>query len=416
MSTRLALVGATELLRLPTPELERLPQSRAEEMTLEPGDLVIDGELIAGFVPDSSCARANAEGCAVVPGFVDCHTHLPFGGWRAEEYAQKVAGTPYADIARAGGGIRASARALATLSDEQILSQARALAAEMLSHGTTTFECKSGYGLSVEGELRALRLAGRLLDEVPQSGSVTALLAHAIPDGFSASSWIDQVEGMLDAVQSQTRANALDIFVETFAFSNEDLQRLGRCAAERGMTLRTHVEQLSTRGSVPIAVAAGARSVDHLSCMPLADIPVLVDSDCAAVLLPGAEFLGAEHTAPARELADSGAICVLATDLNPGTSPITSMPLIAGLAVRRYGWTIKQALLAMTLNAAWVLERSHEVGALSPGRRADVLLLDGPVDQIPYRFGHNPVAAVIVGGQLAWVREDHAWRFPELVA
>jgi imidazolonepropionase len=416
VSTRLALVGATELLRLPTPELERLPQSRAEEMTLEPGDLVIDGELIAGFVPDSSCARANAEGCAVVPGFVDCHTHLPFGGWRAEEYAQKVAGTPYADIARAGGGIRASARALATLSDEQILSQARALAAEMLSHGTTTFECKSGYGLSVEGELRALRLAGRLLDEVPQSGSVTALLAHAIPDGFSASSWIDQVEGMLDAVQSQTRANALDIFVETFAFSNEDLQRLGRCAAERGMTLRTHVEQLSTRGSVPIAVAAGARSVDHLSCMPLADIPVLVDSDCAAVLLPGAEFLGAEHTAPARELADSGAICVLATDLNPGTSPITSMPLIAGLAVRRYGWTIKQALLAMTLNAAWVLERSHEVGALSPGRRADVLLLDGPVDQIPYRFGHNPVAAVIVGGQLAWVREDHAWRFPELVA
>jgi imidazolonepropionase len=132
------------------------------------------------------------------------------------------------------------------------------------------------------------------------------------------------------------------------------------------------------------------------------------------VLLPGAEFIGAEHLAPGRELADSGAVCVLATDLNPGTSPITSMPLIAGLAVRRYNWSIKEALLAMTLNAAWVLERSHDVGALSAGRRADVLLLDGPVSQIPYRFGHNPVAAVIIAGRLAWVREDHAWRFERI--
>ena len=416
MSAPLALVGATEVLRLPEEGLERLPQSRADELRLEPGDLVIDGEHIAGFEADSSCARVNAEGCAVLPGFIDCHTHLPFGGWRAEEYAEKVAGTPYAEIARAGGGIRASAKALATLGDEQILAQAHALAAEMLRHGTTTFECKSGYGMSIEGELRALRLAGRLLDEVPQSGSVTALLAHAIPDGYTTATWMDAVEGMLDTVQSQTRANALDIFVETFAFSNEDMQRLGRRAGERGMTLRTHVEQLSTRGSVPLAIAAGARSVDHISCMPVADIAALVGSDCAAVLLPGAEFIGAEHTPPARELADSGAICVLATDLNPGTSPISSMPLIAGLAVRRYNWSIKEALLAMTLNAAWVLERSHETGALSRGRRADVLLLDGPVSQIPYRFGHNPVAAVIIAGRPVWVRDDHAWRFEELAA
>jgi imidazolonepropionase len=406
-----ALSSAAEVLRLPEEGLERLAQSRAHELRLEPGDLVIEGERIAGFAAEPGCARVDCTGCAVVPGFIDCHTHLPFGGWRAQEYALKVAGRPYEQIARGGGGIRASARALAESSDHQVLAQAQALAEEMLRHGTTTFECKSGYGLSVDGELRALRLAGRLLDELPQAGTVTALLAHAVPDGFTGASWMDEVEGMLEAVQAQTRATALDIFVESIAFSNEDLTRMGRLARERGLALRAHVEQLGSHGSVPVAIAAGARSVDHLACMPVGDIPALAASDCAAVLLPGAEFIGNERLAPGRELADGGAVCVLATDLNPGTSPIVSMPLIAGLAVRRYGWSVKEALLAMTLNAAWVLGVSQEVGALSAGRRADVLLLDAPVAQLPYRFGHNPVAAVIIAGRPVWVRDDHAWRF-----
>lgn len=410
----LLLAGAAEVLRLPDDGLERLPQSRAAELMLEPGDVVLEGERIAGFEADAGCARIDCTGCAVLPGFVDCHTHLPFAGWRAHEYALKVAGLGYAEVARQGGGIRASARALAEASDHQVLAQARALAEEMLRHGTTTLECKSGYGLSADGELRALGLAGRLLDSVPQAGTVTALLAHAVPDGFTAASWMDEVEGMLGRVQSETRASALDIFVESIAFGNEELTRMGRLARERGLVLRAHVEQLGAHGSVPVAIAAGARSVDHLSCMPLGDIPALADAECAAVLLPGAEFIGDEHVAPGRELADAGAVCVLATDLNPGTSPITSMPLVAGLAVRRYGWSVKEALLAMTLNAAWVLGRAGETGALCVGRRADVLLLDAPVEQIPYRFGHNPVAAVIVAGRPVWVREDHAWRFAEV--
>jgi imidazolonepropionase len=411
VSSTLTLSGAAEVLRLPDDELERLPQTRADELTLEPGDVVIVGELIAGFEADASSPRVNCEGCALVPGFIDCHTHLPFAGWRAQEYALKVAGTPYAEIARQGGGIRSSAAALAAADDDQVLDQAGALAAEMLRHGTTTFECKSGYGLWVEGEMRALRLADQLLEQVPQAGTVTALLAHAVPEGHTASSWMDTVEGILGRVRSETRAGALDIFVESIAFSNHDLTRMGSLAQEHGMMLRAHVEQLSSHGSVPVAIAAGARSVDHLSCMPTDDIPALAASDCAAVLLPGAEFIGNEHLPPARELADGGAVCVLATDLNPGTSPIVSMPLIAGLAVRRYNWSIKEALLAMTLNAAWVLGGSANVGALSVGRRADVLLLDAPVSHIPYRFGHNPVAAVIIAGEPVWVRPDHAWRF-----
>jgi imidazolonepropionase len=283
----------------------------------------------------------------------------------------------------------------------------------MLRHGTTTIECKSGYGLSVDGELRALRLADELGDQIPQTSSVTALLAHAVPDGFTASTWMDAVEGMLDRVRTRTLATALDIFVESIAFSNDDLLRMGRLAKQHGMFLRAHVEQLSSHASVPVAIEAGARSVDHLSCMPAADVPALAASDCAAVLLPGAELLGAEQLPPARELADAGAVCVLATDLNPGTSPIVSLPLIAGLAVRHYNWSIKETLLALTLNAAWVLGRSAEIGALEAGRRADVLLLDAPVSHIPYRLGHNPVAAAIVGGRPVWVRPDHAWRFAE---
>jgi imidazolonepropionase len=410
-----ALVGAAEVLRLPDElaGVERLPSSRASELLLEPGDLVIDGSLIAGFSADSSCRQVDASGCAIVPGFVDCHTHLPFAGWRAHEYAMKVAGVAYEEISRRGGGIRSSAAALVRASNDEVLAQSRELAAEMLRHGTTTFEAKSGYGLSVEGELRALLLADALLDEVPQAGTITALLAHAVPDGYTASGWMDEVEGMLDAVVAETQASALDIFVESIAFSNDDLLRMGRLAAAHGLALRAHVEQLGSHGSVPVAVAAGARSVDHLSCMPVSDISALVGSDCAAVLLPAAEFIGAEHVAPGRELVDAGAVCVLATDLNPGTSPVVSLPLVAGLAVRRYGWSVREALLAMTLNAAWVLGCSADTGALSVGRRADVLLLDAPVDHIPYRFGHNPVAAVIIGGRPVWVREDHAWRFAQ---
>jgi imidazolonepropionase len=412
----LALIEAAQVLRPPSAGLERLGTDRAGELTLEPGEVVLAGGEIAGFEADSSCARVRCEGAAVVPGFVDCHTHLPFAGWRAEEYALKIAGASYADIARAGGGIQSSARALADAGDGQVLAQARALASEMLRHGTTTLETKSGYGLSAEAELRALRLADRLADEVDQEVTSTALLAHAVPEGFTAATWMDEVEGLVGRVVTETRARALDIFVESFAFSTAELERMGRLARQHGLILRSHVEQLSSLGSVPVAVTAGARSVDHLSQMPLEHVAPLADAACAAVLLPGAEFIGGEDTPPARELADAGATCVLATDANPGTSPIFSLPLIVGLAVRRYRWTVKEALLAITLNAAWVLERSAQTGSLEVGRRADVLVLDAPVEHIPYRLGHNPVAAVILAGRVAWVRPDQAWRFEAVPA
>ncbi len=395
------LRDAAQVLRPPE---DGLPYLREDALTAEPGSLTVQGDVIAGFDAADADTVVDARGCAVVPGFVDCHTHLPFAGWRAEEYELKVTGVPYEEIARRGGGIRSSARALAAASDEAVLDQAAALAAEMLQHGTTTFECKSGYGLSVEAELRALRLAAALGDRVAQDTTSTALLAHAVPDGFDADGWMDEVAAM----ELPDTVSALDVYVESIAFSNDHLRRMGELAAARGLDLRAHVEQFKANGSVPVALEAGARSVDHLS--RLEDVEPLAAAECAAVLLPGAEVMGVEETPPARALADAGAICVLATDANPGTSPIVSLPLIVGLAVRRYGWSAKQALLAATLNAAWVLRRSDVAGSLEAGKRADVLLLDGPLEHVPYRLGHNPVAAVLVAGELAWVRPDQAWR------
>ena len=402
---------AAQILRPPSDGLPYLRHDRAGELALDGGTLAVHDGRVTGFEADGGAGlQVDASGCAVVPGLVDCHTHLPFAGWRAEEYERKVLGVPYEQIARTGGGIAASARALAQCDDDAVLRQSRWLAGEMLGHGTTAFEAKCGYGLAVDAELRALRLADRLGKQVAQQTTSTALLAHSVPPGFDADAWMDQVEAMLPRVIAETGASALDIFVESVAFSNDHLARMGRLASTYGLALRCHVEQFATHRSVPVALEHGARSVDHLACLHPDDLGPLAEAECAAVLLPGAEFLGAEELAPARQLADAGAICVLASDLNPGTSPVASLPVVVGLAVRRYGWSVREALLAVTLNAAWVIGRSHDLGSLEPGKRADFLLLDGPVEHVPYRFGHNPVAACFVDGLPVVVRPDAAWR------
>jgi imidazolonepropionase len=400
--TSVVVTGAVEVLRPPGDGLPYLRHDRAGELVLDPAPLTLDGDRIAAFEADADAAmRIDASGCALLPGLVDCHTHLPFAGWRAEEYEQKVTGVPYEEISRAGGGIASSARAFAQATDDEILAQARALVGEMLAAGTTAFESKTGYGLSVDAEARAVDLGRRL-----GADRVTGLFAHAVPEGYVADAWMDYV----DALAASCDVDALDIYVESVAFTNENLAHLGAIAAREGVPLRAHVEQFNANRSVPVALAAGARSVDHLACLHPDDVAPLARAECAAVLLPGAEFLGAEHVAPARDLADAGAICVLATDLNPGTSPICALPVVMGLAVRRYGWSVREALLACTLNAAWVLGLSGELGSLEVGKRADVVLLDTPVAHLPYRFGRNPVCLVIRGGELAWVRPDAAWR------
>jgi len=407
----LSINDADQVLRPPTDGLEYLRQDQAAELTAEPGSVHAHNGRIGGFErAEDAGLQIDGRGCAVIPGLVDCHTHLPFAGWREREYALKISGASYESIARGGGGIRSSAHALVNATDAEVLGQASALTNEMLAHGTTLFECKSGYGLSREGELRAISLAAKLAQHAEQPLRSTALLAHAVPEGYDADGWMDAVEAMLPDVLAGGEVSALDIYVESVAFSNEHLKRMGALAAKHRLDLRAHVEQFNTNRSVPVAVEAGARSVDHLACLPAEHVALLASAQTAAVLLPGAEFLGAERVAPARELADAGAICVVATDLNPGTSPVLSLPLIIGLAVRRYRWSVLEALLACTLNAAWVLRRSRDTGSLELGKRADLVVLDEPIERIPYRFGHNPVAFVFIAGRLVHARMDCRWR------
>ncbi|MGZ4171912.1 MAG: imidazolonepropionase [Solirubrobacteraceae bacterium] len=405
----LSITGAAQVLRPPRDHLQHLRGDELAAQTLEPGDVSArDGWITTLEADPIAEVTIDASGCAVLPGFVDCHTHLPFAGWRWDEYEQKLTGVPYEEIARRGGGITSSARALREASDDEVLAQSSALAREMLAAGTTTFECKSGYGLSREGEMRALVLARELEIQVAQATTSTALLAHAIPEGHTADSWMRVVQEMMPEVVAAGSVTALDIFVESIAFGVEHLKLMGELASASGLALRTHVEQLSCLRSVPVAIAAGARSVDHLSQIHPDDIAPLGEARCAAVLLPGAEFLGAERRAPARAIIDAGAIFTLATDANPGTSPVFSMPVVIGLASRLYGLSAREALGACTLNAAWTLDLHHDRGSIEVGKRADLLVLDGPAESVAYRFGHNPVAITVVGGEVIHVRDDAA--------
>ncbi|HTU88437.1 MAG TPA: imidazolonepropionase [Solirubrobacteraceae bacterium] len=405
---------AAQVLTPPEPGLEYLRADRAKELGLEPGGITVEHGRISALEPTKDAnIHVDATGCALLPGLVDCHTHLPFAGWRAEEYEQKVTGVPYEEIAKAGGGIRSSARALREAPDEAVLAQAQQIAGEMLRAGTTTFECKSGYGLSTAGELRSLRLATALEHLVDQTTTRTALLAHAVPDGYTTATWMDEVEAMIPEAIAQAGVTALDIFVESIAFGLDDLDRMGTLAEQHDLTLRAHVEQFTTMRSVPIALSHNARSLDHLAAIHPDDIAPLARSQTAAVLLPGAEFMGSEATAPARALIDAGAIVVLATDGNPGTSPIFSLPTIIGLAVRRYGLSTKEALLATTLNAAYVLNQQSNLGSIEEGKRADVIMLDCPAEHVAYRLGRDPVAATFVAGEPVYVRPDAAWRIME---
>ena len=404
-----SFTGAAQILRPPRDGLDHLRGADLAGQTLAPGGLTVAGGVITALEPEPRAELTiDAHGCAIVPGFIDCHTHLPFAGWRAREYEQKVGGVAYAEIALAGGGIASSAQALCESSDEQVLAQSRGLATEMLAAGTTTFECKSGYGLSREQELRALRLARQLEAEVAQTTVSTALLAHAVPSGYTADGWMDEVERMLPEVLAPGCVSALDIFVESVAFSNAHLQRMGGLAEAAGLALRCHVEQFGGHRSVPVALAAGARSVDHLCTLHPQDVEPLAQADCAAVLLPAAEFLGAEQRAPGRALLEAGAIVVLATDANPGTAPVVSMPLVIGLAVRLYGMSTLETLAAATLNAAWTLGMQTERGSIEVGKQADLVLLDAPAEHVAYRLGHNPVQMAFIAGEPVYVRDERA--------
>jgi len=340
---------------------------------------------------------------AVVPGFVDCHTHLPFVGWRAEEFEARLAGRTYRDL-HGGGGIFRSARMLAEASEEDVLAFCRPLAAEMLAHGTTAFEMKTGYGLSVEAELRQAWIARQLSLEIPQTTTATLLACHAVPPDRSRQEWVDEVcEKLIPQAVHEGLVDAVDVYVEDIAFTLEDLAKITTVARAFRLPVRCHAEQLGQSGAAEAAASLGARSADHLNHVSPEGVRALGGAETAAVLLPVSTLFLRAQPPPVAELMAAGAAIALATDFNPGTSPCLSMPEAISVAASMYRLPPLWAIGAATLNAAWVLGLEQRLGSLEPGKRADFVVLDSEdIAMVPYRPGHNPVTQTWIAGERVW--------------
>jgi imidazolonepropionase len=339
-------------------------------------------------------------GVTVVPGFVDAHTHLPFFGWRADEFERRLSGTGYREL-HGEGGIPRSARMLAEASDSDVLEFSLRLAREMATHGTTALELKTGYGLSVEGELRQIRLARRLSQLAPQTCTVTLLACHAVPHGVERRDWVATAcDELIPRAASEGLADAVDIYVEDIAFDLDDLQAVAEAAAAARLPLRVHADQLGNSEAAAAAAGLGARTADHLNHASGAGIQALGEGETVAVLLPASTFFLRSPVPPVSELLETGAPIAIATDCNPGTSPVASMPEGIAMACTLYGIPPLAALTAATSNPAWALGLADRLGSLEAGKRADFLVLEGDdFRQVPYRPGHNPVMRTYVGGR-----------------
>jgi imidazolonepropionase len=363
--------------------------------------VVIEGDRIVWTGPSSRAPAADesvdAAGRTVLPGFVDSHAHLVFAGERSAEFAARMAGRGYA-----AGGIRSTVAATRAATDADLRAGLRRLATEMLAQGTTTFECKSGYGLTVEDEARSVALAAEATDEV------TYLGAHVVPAEFEgdAGAYVDLVCGpMLDACAPHARW--VDVFCERGAFSVDEARVVLTAGQARGLIPRIHASQLGPGQGVLLAVELGAASADHCTFLTDADVDALAsaapstDADAAgtvATLLPGAEFGTRQPYPDARRLLDAGATVALATDCNPGSSYTSSMPFCIAVAVRDMHMTTSEAVWAATAGGARALRRT-DVGYLAPGARADLVLLDAPSHAyLAYRPGVPLVHAVWQSG------------------
>lgn len=350
--------------------------------------LVVEDGRVAwvGRVADSPAAdeRVDARGRSVIPGFVDSHTHAVFAGERSAEFAARMAGEPYT-----GGGIMTTVRATREASDDELRAGASRVLREMAAHGTTTVEIKSGYGLTVADEERLLRIAGESTTET------TFLGAHVVPAEYAddRAGYVRLVAGaMMDACAPHARW--IDVFCDRGAFDEDEARAVLRAGIAAGLRPRLHGNQLEAGPGVRLAVEVGAASVDHCTHLTGADVDALAGSETVATLLPAADFCTRAPYADARRLLDAGVTVALATDCNPGSSYVTSMPLCIALAVREMRMTPAEALLAATLGGARALRRD-DVGRLSPGCAADLAILDAPsFVHLAYRPGSRIVASV----------------------
>lgn len=407
-----AVLHAAQLVTLAGPKGPRIREQMRELAIIADGGMLIEDGRVLATGPSSEIEKAlppdadivDAKGKVVLPGFVDAHTHPVFGGDRIDEFEMRARGATYEQIAESGGGIRSTVRKTRAASEEELLAQAKKHASWFLRGGTTTVEAKSGYGLTIDDELKLLRVIRRLNAETPIEFVPTFLGAHAVPDEFrnAPEQYVALIiHKMLPRVVEEQLAESCDIFCERGYFDISDSEKILGAARDYGLRLRMHVDQLTNSGGAFLAARLRAATADHLEQASGAEIAALAEAGVQPVLLPGSVYaLGKTRYPPAREMIDAGLAVVLATDFNPGSSPTPSMPMVLSLAATQMKMTPAESLSAATINAAYSLNRGGQIGSLEAGKRANFTVWgSGDYREIAYYFGVSQLHSVYVSGK-----------------
>ena len=411
---QLLFVDARQVVTCAGPARARRGREMSDAGVLERAAVAVEGERIAAVGAQDALERAfpdaervDCAGGVLTPGFVDSHTHAIFGRARYEEQELRAAGLPYMEIARRGGGIHASVRDLRERSEDDLLALALPRLRRLAAHGTTTVEVKSGYGLSVDDELKSLRVIRRLGELLPLRLVPTWLGAHEIPLEFRerAGGRGDYlrllVYEMLPRVAAEGLAAFADVFCEPGVYTIDETRLVLEAARAAGLGVKLHADELEGSGGAELAAELGAASADHLAAVSPSGVRALAASDTVATLLPGPMlFLGRTTQAPARTLIDAGAAIALASDFNPGTSPTVNFPLVLTLGVSQLRLSVAEAIIAGTVNGAAALSLAGRVGQLAAGFSADVALFDAEdVRELPYWYGDRRCRATWVRGK-----------------
>jgi imidazolonepropionase len=407
--TSLAILNASQLVTLSGPKRPRIGTELSALGIIRNGGILIRDGKIERVGPSDEIEKnvgdaevVDAGGRVVMAGFVDAHTHLVFAGNRIEDFERRSQGETYEQIAKAGGGIWSTVEKTRAASEADLLAQAKRHANWFLRCGTTTAEAKSGYGLTVEDELKILRVMRQLKKEVPLEIVPTFLGAHAVPRDLSPDEYLDLViTKMLPRVAAEKLADFCDVFCERGFFNIDQSRKILSAAKKVGLSLRGHVDQLTNSGGAKLMAEMGATTADHLEQTDEQGITALRKANVQPVLLPGSVYaLGSSRYPRAREMIEAGLAIVLATDFNPGSSPTPSMPMVQSLACTQMKMSPAEAITASTVNAAYSLNRGDSIGSLEPGKVANFVVFDcEDYRELAYWFGMPQTHSVYVRGK-----------------
>lgn len=342
----------------------------------------------------------NANGMVSLPGFIDSHTHLVFGGSREHEFSKKIAGVPYLDILKQGGGILSTVEMTRNTPKDDLLKKAKASLYELASYGVTTLEAKSGYGLNRETEFKQLEVIKQLNKQTPFTIVSTYLGAHAVPIDKTKKEYIPSLFQDIDLIVEKELATFIDIFCEDSVFNVEDSRQILEYGKSKNLSIKIHADEIVSLGGAGLAVELEAKSADHLMAISDIDIEKIAKSNTVANLLPSTSFYLNKEYAPARKLIDSNAIVSLSSDFNPGSSPSENFQFMAQLGCIKLRMSPEEVLTATTINAAYNLDLSQELGSLEVGKKADIIIMDAPnLEYIYYHYGINHTKHIFKNGQ-----------------